>query len=53
VDFLVHPQPGAGFSIGRLYWQLEELLGCKVDIILDTSIHPVIREQVLKEAVLL
>jgi uncharacterized protein len=51
IDFLVHIEPDAGFSIGGLYWQLEELLGCKVDIVPDTSIHWAIRERILKEAV--
>lgn len=51
VDFLVHIEPNAGFSLGRLYWQLEELLGCKVDIVPDSSIHWTIRERILKEAV--
>lgn len=51
IDFVVHIEPGAGFSIGGLYWKLEKLLGCKVDIIPDTSIHWTIRERILKEAV--
>jgi predicted nucleotidyltransferase len=51
VDFLVHVEPEAGFSVGGLYWQLEELLGCKVDIVPDSSIHWAIRDRILKEAV--
>lgn len=51
VDFLVHLEPEAGFSIGGLYWQLEALLGCKVDIVPDNSIHWAIRERILNEAV--
>lgn len=51
IDFLVHVEPEAGFSIGGLYWQLEELLGCKVDIVPDSSIHWAVRERILKEAV--
>jgi predicted nucleotidyltransferase len=46
----VHPLPGAGFSIGGLGWQLEELLGRRVDIVLDTSIHHHIKDRILNEA---
>lgn len=51
VDFLVHPKPGAGFSIGGFYWQMEELLECPVDVVLDTSVHWALRERIFKEAV--
>jgi predicted nucleotidyltransferase len=51
VDFLVHMKHGSGFCIGGLKWRLEELLSCKVDIIPDTSIHPFLRDKILKEAV--
>jgi len=53
IDFLVHMQPGTGFSIGGLQWRLEALLNQKVDIVPDTSIHPSIREKILSEAVAL
>lgn len=51
IDFLVHMQPGAGFSLGGLQWRLEELLKQKVDIVPDTSLHHSIREKILSEAV--
>jgi predicted nucleotidyltransferase len=51
IDFLVHMQPGAGFSLGRLQWRLEELLKQKVDVVPDTSLHHSIREKILSEAV--
>lgn len=51
IDFLVHMKHGSGFCIGGLKWRLEELLHCKVDIIPDTSIHPLLRDKILKEAV--
>ena len=51
VDFLVHMKPRSGFCIGGLKWRLEELLNCKVDIIPDTSIHPFLRDEILKEAI--
>jgi predicted nucleotidyltransferase len=51
IDFLVHMQPGSGFSLGGLQWRLEALLKQKVDIVPDTSIHHSIREKILSEAV--
>ena len=51
IDFLVHMQPGAGFSLGGLQWRLEELLKQKVDVVPDTSLHYSIREKILSEAV--
>ncbi len=51
IDFLVHMQPGAGFSIGGLQWRLEELLKHKVDVVPDTSLHHLLREKILEEAV--
>ena len=51
VDFLVHMKPNSGFGIGGLKWRLEELLDCKVDVVSDTSLNPMIKEAILKEAV--
>jgi predicted nucleotidyltransferase len=51
IDFLVHMQPDAGFSLGGLQWRLEELLKHKVDVVPDTSLHHLFREKILKEAV--
>ena len=51
IDFLVHMQPGTGFTLGGLQWRLEELLKQKVDIVPDTSLHHSIREKILSEAV--
>ena len=51
IDFLVHMQPGAGFSIGGLQWRLEELLKHKVDVVPDTSLHHLLREKILSEAI--
>lgn len=36
---------------GGLLVDLEELLGCKVDIVTENGLHWLIRERVLKEAV--
>ena len=35
----------------RLIWELEELLGCKVDIATEQGLKERIKERVLKEAV--
>jgi len=51
VDFLVHMRPGAGLGRCNLYWKLEELLDCKVDVAADTHLHRFIKDQVLNEAV--
>ncbi|OPY54080.1 MAG: hypothetical protein A4E48_00436 [Methanosaeta sp. PtaU1.Bin060] len=36
---------------GGLLADLEELLGCRVDVVTDAGLHRYIREKVLKEAV--
>jgi predicted nucleotidyltransferase len=52
VDFLVDAGPGrTPFFPGGLLADLEELLGCKVDIVTEGALHWYIRDQVLKEAV--
>lgn len=52
IDFLVDAGPGrTPFFPGGLLADLEDLLGCKVDIVTEEALHWYIREQVLKEAV--
>ncbi len=53
IDFLVHMKPDSGFGIGGLKWRLEGLLKCKIDVVPDTSLHPMIKEKILNEAVIL
>lgn len=53
IDFLVHMQPGSGFAIGGLQWQLEELLKQRVGVVPDTSLYARIRNKILAEAVVL
>ena len=53
IDFLVHMKPNSGFGIGGLKWRLEELLNCKVDVVSDTSLNPMIKESILQEAIIL
>ena len=52
VDFLVALEPGrSAFELGGLLMDLEELLGCHVDLVTDKGLSPLIRDAVLKEAV--
>lgn len=52
VDLLVDLGPGGtGFTIGGFLMDLQELLGRKVDVVTESSLHPLIREKVLKQAV--
>ncbi len=52
VDFLVHMEPGRSlFDMGGLLTDLQELLGCRVDVVSDGGIRERIRDRVLREAV--
>lgn len=51
IDFLVHMKPNSGFGIGGMQWRLEELLKCKIDVVPDSSLNPMLKERILKEAV--
>ncbi len=53
IDFLVHMKPNTGFSIGGIGWRLEKLLGRKVDVVPDTSLHWSLKDQILREAITL
>jgi predicted nucleotidyltransferase len=52
VDLLVEFEPGRSLLEHAALWlDLQELLGCKVDVVSDRGIKPRIRDRVLKEAV--
>ncbi len=52
VDFLVEVGPErSAFFPGGLLADLEELLGCKVDVVTEDALHWYIRSRVLAEAV--
>ncbi|MBC6476444.1 MAG: nucleotidyltransferase family protein [Hormoscilla sp. GM7CHS1pb] len=54
VDFIIDRTPEQDlFDFIRLARALEELLGCKVDVVHSTALHHSIREQVLQEAIAL
>ncbi len=54
LDLLVKLDPGRSLlDLIAIKQDLEDLLGCHVDIVTEAAISPYIREQVLKEAVVL
>lgn len=51
LDFLVELEPGRTlFDLGGLQYELEELLGCRVDVVTEGGLKSRIRERVLQEA---
>ena len=51
VDFLVELDPDRSlFDLARLVIDLEELLGCKVDVVTEDAIYWLLRRRILKEA---
>ena len=54
VDFLVEgPSQLSGFSLGALLVDAQDLLGRKVDIVTVNSLHPLMRDRVLRETLLI
>lgn len=52
LDLLVEYVPGqSGFAFVEFCLQAEELVGRKVDVITDASLHPLIKDRVLAQAV--
>ena len=52
VDFLVEMEAERSlFDMGGLLMELQDLLGCQVDIVTEKGLRPRIRERVLNEAV--
>jgi hypothetical protein len=52
VDFLVEMEPGRSlFDLGGLLMDLQDLLGCKVDVVTGKGLHWYIRDRVLAGAV--
>lgn len=52
IDLLIDagPTTSSWFPAG-LILDLEDLLGCKVDVVTEKALHPEMRERVLREAV--
>lgn len=54
IDFLVNMEKGRSlFDLGGLLMDLEELLGCNVDVVTEKGLRERIRDRVLKEAIAL
>lgn len=52
VDFLIDVVPEQSIlDLIRLIQTLSDLLGCKVDVAQSTALNPLIREEVLKDAI--
>lgn len=52
LDFLVELEPGRTlFDLGGLQYELEQLLGCRVDVVTERGLKRRIHERVLGEAV--
>lgn len=50
IDILVDLEPGRSlFDLGGLLMDLEELLGCRVDVVTESGLRPRIRDSVLRE----
>lgn len=51
VDFLVELEAGRSLlDLGGLQMELEELLGCKVDVVTESGLYWLLRRRILKEA---
>ncbi|WP_369017757.1 nucleotidyltransferase family protein [Thermatribacter velox] len=52
IDLIVEFEPGRSLLDHAALWlELQELLGCKVDVVSERGIKPRIRERILREAV--
>lgn len=54
LDLLVDLEPGRSlFDLGGLAMELQELLGCQIDVVTEQGLKQRIRDRVLQEAVAL
>ena len=52
LDLLVDVEPGRSLlDLGGLLMELQELLGCRVDVVTEAGLRERLRERVLREAV--
>jgi len=52
LDLLINLEPGRTLlDIIAIKQDLEDLLGCAVDVVTENAVSPYIREQILKEAI--
>ena len=51
VDMLVETAPDtSGFVLGALLMDAQDLLGRRVDVVTEKSLHPLMRDRILSEA---
>ena len=51
VDLLVETAPDtSGFVLGALLMDAQDLLGRRVDVVTEKSLHPLMRDRILSEA---
>jgi len=51
VDLLIKPRDGCSlFDLGGLLEDLQDLLGCQVDLVTEDGLKPRLRDRILKEA---
>lgn len=51
VDLLVETTPNtSGFALGALLMDAQDLLGRRVDVVTEKSLHPLMRDRILSEA---
>lgn len=54
VDFLVDLEPGRSlFDLGAMQADLEDLLGCRVDLVTENGLHWYVKNRITQEAVAL
>ncbi len=54
IDVLVQMEPGRSLlDLGGLQYDLEQLLGCRVDVVTEQGLKARLREKILSEAVTL
>lgn len=52
IDFLVDIEPGRSlFDLGGLLYELQDMLGCDVDLVTENGLKDRIRQQVMREVV--
>lgn len=52
LDLLVDLEPGRSlFDLGAMHTELEERLGCPVDLLTENGLHWYVRERISREAV--
>lgn len=52
LDFLVEMEPGRSlFDLGGLQYDMEQLLGCSVDVVTDQGLRERMRNRVQREAI--